>query len=515
MIARVLGVASLLLIIAACRQAEPQAPPVQSSPSPTPEAQLAGPQPPAMAIMETGPPEAERDVALAFATGYRTLDQQWEQFHADFEGWRAGLNSCDAAAADMALGQFASRFVQITGVARGLPRAPIVRELADKLIGGVEGEEEALRQLRDNWTDDPEAFEGVELEQAAGSAVQREVEDSLSDLETRTMPSSQAEIGAFLAAFEKVDSAWDEFHESYDAFRALEPELRSSETARRLSLLVDEFRAVVTAVGDLPTTDVTRPVAQALSQAADDEDLALRKLRGTFEIVEEDSGEDAQENGEGLDEDASIEDFESDGGSDSSDSDGSQEQSSRARLVPRDAALFGAFDAQLVESNGSRRQARHTLEDILRDVSEDSRAAISSFRQQHDSLVQEWDAFHKDYKEWRVGDGGCDRSQVTATLDGFVLRFGELTSKVRQLPRATSLRPLGELVVEAAEREEEAYRHLRSEWRPFDSASYEALDQERREIGRLRRQVAVGVEDLITRYEISADELKKDGGSYP
>ena len=513
MIARVLGAAALLLIIAACRQAGPQAPPVESSPSPTPRAQPAGPGPPPMAITETGPRGAERDVGVAFASGYRVLDQQWEQLHADFEEWRAGLKRCDAGATDKALGQFASRLAQITEAASELPREPIVRELADKLIAGVEGEEEALRQLRDTWADDPEAFERVEFEQAAGSAVQREVGDGLSDLETRTMPSSQAEIGAFLAAFEKLDSTWDEFHESYDAFRALEPELRSSETARRLSLLVDEFRAVVTAVGDLPTTDVTRPVARALSQAADDEDLALRKLRGTFEIVEEDSGEEAQEDEEDLDEEGLTEG--SDGGSNSSESDGSEQQSSSAELVPRYPALFGAFEAQLVESNGSRREAGHTLEDILRDVSEDSQAAISSFRQQHDSLVQGWDAFHKEYGEWRIGDGGCDRSQVTAALDGFVLRFGGLTSKVRQLPRATSLRPLGELVVEAAEREEGAYRHLRSEWRPFDSAPYEAFDQERREIGRLRRQVAIGVEDLITRYEISADELKKDGGSYP
>ena len=68
---------------------------------------------------------------------------------------------------------------------------------------------------------------------------------------------------------------------------------------------------------------------------------------------------------------------------------------------------------------------------------------------------------------------------------------------------------MGELFVEAAEREDEALRDLRNKWRPFDSEVYHRLDQERNEARRLRRQVTAGVQDLLPRYAISVQELEQ------
>ena len=92
-------------------------------------------------------------------------------------------------------------------------------------------------------------------------------------------------------------------------------------------------------------------------------------------------------------------------------------------------------------------------------------------------VTQDWDAFHEDYDDWRATEGGCDQAEAIQALGEFVSRFDALTDAVRALTPATFLRPLGELLVVAAELEDEALRQLRNTWHPFDASVYEALDQ--------------------------------------
>ena len=318
-----IGVAAFLSLIAACGGDETTPPIIPSEPTSPPSVQAPTLATAARTPTPTAAPELERGVALDFAIGHRTITQDWEQFHADFDGWREGLVACDASSVEVTLRQFAGRFAAIAEAARGLPRAPIVRELADTVVTATEQEEGAIRHLRDNWQPgDPTVFEKVAIERSAASALRKEAEDQLSDLQVST-----------------------------------------------------------------------------------------------------------------------------------------------------------------------------------------SQSAVAEFANQYNLLAQEWDDFHSDYDEWRASEGGCDRSAAIATLGQFSLRFGELTSNVRALPNAAFLRPVGELFVEAAEREEEALRVLRNSWRPFDSEVYTTLDRERNAAGKLRRQVVVGVQDFLSRYAIPIQEL--------
>jgi hypothetical protein len=183
------------------------------------------------------------------------------------------------------------------------------------------------------------------------------------------------------------------------------------------------------------------------------------------------------------------------------------------KFVARDPTLFDAFDAQLVSSNALRRRADLTLEDVVQATSQDNQEAVAGFSEGYALVVEAWDEFHKEYDEWRVGQGGCDLSKATEVLGEFAIRFAKLAREVRGLPRATFLRPLVELFVEAAEGEEAAVRDLRDTWRPFDSNVYKALDQQRNTARRLRRQVAVGVEDLLDRYDISSLDVESEGSA--
>ena len=154
-------------------------------------------------------------------------------------------------------------------------------------------------------------------------------------------------------------------------------------------------------------------------------------------------------------------------------------------------------------SNEARRQAQLALADVLDEVSSQSRREVQDFDDQHRLLMAAWDSFHQSYHQWRKADGGCDRAEAISELGRFSLQFSDISSKVGDLPRATSLRPMGELMVEAARLEQQALNELRNSWEPFDDGAFQGLDRERGTADKLRRQVTLGLQELLERYGIS------------
>ena len=493
------GAIALGALAVACSDPAPVRAPRLPTPSPTAVAPTAVPRS-ATGVgtpVSTPIPAADKQTVLEFAAGHLAISGDWDAFHAGFDVWRESLAACDASAVEVALARFAGDFVALTEAARGLPRDRILRGIADLSVLATEHEEEALRQLRDNWHPGESAFfEGVDVARASASSLRKEVEDGLGDLERRTSSASENLVSRFSTAFSLIDLSWDEFDRSYDSFRSDEPELTSAEIVSGLNQLVDEFSGIVVAVRKLPASEVTRAVVSTLAQAADDEELALRKLRGSFEKLEA-PAPPAESAPEGAVEEPQA-------GSEAQESDKDE-----TKFVQRDRSLFGAFDAQMIASNSLRREVPQALTVVLEDASAANRAAVADFASQYAVPTRSWDAFHQGYDLWRVSEGGCDRAEVVATLGGFVLQFGELAIRVRSLPGAVFLQPMGELFVEAVEGEEEALKNLRSVWRPFDRAIYHALDQHRIEAQRLRRQAATGLRDLLARYGITPPEVER------
>ena len=474
-----LAVVALPLLLVACGDGDETLTPIPE-PTATPDAQAtieALAQAPAIGTPTptTVPPE-NRAVVLNFATGHDHVTRDWEQFHADFDEWREGLTECDASSRQVDLRGFAGRFAGITEIAGRLPRAPSVRALADKLIDAAQRERGAIRLLRDNWQPgDPAVFEDVDVARSTALALRKDVEDELADLQGSTAPSSRILITSHSLAIRELNADWDVFHKKYDDFRAQEADLTSSETVERLSALIGEFRQnVIEEIRLLPASEVTQPVSTiiaTLAQAATEEDLALRRLRDTFQKM----GTDPED----------------------------------VTFTPRDSSLFDAFNAQVVKSNTMRLQAAQDLASVLENVSEENQTVVEQFAKERDLLIAAWNDFHEDYDRWRQDDGGCDRRQAISALGGFTLRFAELASRTRMLPSASFLRPLRELLVEAVEREEQALRTLRNTWRPFEAEIYRSLDKERNTVGRLRRQVATGIQDLLPRYDLSPEDLAR------
>ena len=465
--------AALSLIVLSCGRAEPAGTPVPALPTATPtlRAETAAPLRTAAVGTPTSTPvpRESKEALLDFAKNHRVITEAWEKLHSDLDAWRESLTPCDASSMELTLRRFAGDFIAVTEA---------VRELADKAIAGAEGEEGALRRLRDNWKPGDTAFlEEVDTERSAAVALRKEIEDALADLQVKTAGLSRSKLAAVASALNRLDSDWDEFHGNYDAFRAEEVELTSLETFRRLSLLVDEFSGIVAAVRQLRTPDATRQVALTLAGAAEDEDLALRKLRGAFEKLEEAPSEEITEPPQSPE--APLEESRPDRAPREEGGELADESTieispveEETILVLRDRSLFDAFDARMVESNALRRQALQELADAVEGTSKDRQDAVQEFSRRYNLAVRLWDGFHRNYDIWRQSEGGCDRTEAAVALGGFVVRFDLLVNKVREMPRPAFLSPLGELFVEAAEREEEALRTLRNTWRPFDSEVY-------------------------------------------
>ena len=469
------ALAIMVLLVSSC--AEEATPTTDFQPTPTPDfqatidARAAGrkvgtPTP-------TPVPADERKTVLEFVLGHDLVEDSWDKFDADFDTWRERLTACDASALQTTLRTFAGNFAGIAEGANQLPRPIGVRGLADSLIDAAENEGNALRQIRDQWQPgDPIAFDGVDIAQSEALDAQKNVRDGLRDLQERIDSTFLQQLTTYTSEFGDLNSAWDTFHRSYDDLRAREAELSSVDTVQLLSQLITQSNNIVAQVRGLPTTEATSQVSDIVAQASLDEDLALRQLRGTFEKSE--------------DQDV-------------------------VTFTPLDPSLFDAYDAQLVESNARRRQAGQILTVLLAQTTEETspenKSAVEEFVSQFELLVRSWDQFHKGYGDWRKTEGGCDRSAATKKLGDFTVQFAALGGNVRDLPRGTFLRPLGELLVEAAEMEEQALRTLRHTWRPFTPNVYLTLDQELGTVRKLRRQVATGIQDLMARYEISSQDV--------
>ncbi len=552
-ITRWLAPGAILLLALACttqQQAEPFTPPEPTA-APDIAATVAARD---RAMPQGGPlptpaPAQVSQAAGEFASSYAALSQQWDRVRRDLDGWRQGLTSCEASSVQVALRGFSGGFSGVSQAANGLSRHPSVRDMSDRLIEAAQKEEAALRRLRDNWQpgqagpalvsgpapasshsngngakDNGGAavsparpgFEGVAQARAGALALRQRVADQLSDLQGLTGVDAEARVAAFVTAFDALSVQWDRFHADYDAFRAVRPSLTPERSLSRLNALVEQHREIVLAHRALPSATNTRYVSDLLAAAVRDEDSALRRLRGSFR---QDGRQDGRQVGEGGESAPAIGQLSGlpgppPAGETEKDGNGMEEgampeasaegpSDAEVNIQAGDPGLFDAFDERMARTNDALRQAGIALDAAASEASPGGRAAVAGFTTGYDALLRQWDGFHGGYDTWMAAEGGCDRAAVTAAIGGFALRMGDIATSARQLPRAAPLRTLGELAVEAARREEEALRQLRGDWSPFDASVYRELDAELTASGRMRRQVSLGIQELLERYGIS------------
>ena len=403
-------------------------------------------------------PEQAKDLAQQFARDHGLIEKDWNNFHAEFDTWREGLVACDPSAAQQAFRGFASQFNDVNEQTLTLSRPSGARGLADKLIEASQGEAGAWRRLRDRWQPgDASLLEAVASQRVDSAAAQKGVEDKLVDLQ-ETDAESLEELNEFSDAFDALQSDWEKFHDSYETLKKDEAGLEPEAVLARIDELIGDFGPILAGVKDLPSADQAENLADALAGAADSQKKGLAELKSRIENLEEGASS---------------------------------------------AAAFEAFDGDVQESQDKLKETEKELKDLTEDGPAKDTAAVQDFAREFDELLASWNGFHRDFDDWMDSEGGCDRSEVIQTLGEMSVEFGSLADRVRDLPTASYLRPMIGLVVEAAEGEEGALRVLRNTWRPFGADVYKALDRQRADAGRSRRQASVGVQELLDRFQVS------------
>lgn len=407
----------------------------------------------------------------AFADRRQTIDEEWDRLHQDFDEWRAGLTSCHRSSVHEALQGFAIGFAEVTAQAGDLPRATVTREIADIVIAAAEDEEAAFRRLRDRWQpDDVSLFEQVEQRRADSAGAQRHVEDMALELreqlEAAAEPGERVALTRFSEALDAVSNDWNEFHDDYAELQEEAVHLDPFAVIAELDRLIVRFDAIVEAVSGLSAEGATEGVAGTLQATAEAEREALLAVHARM-----------QENLAAL----------------------LEGQSPPPHPTGPTGTPLDEMEEVFEESESVLEQVDRTVRLLTDDDPEDKLAEVGNFEDHYAALVVKWDAFHERYADWRRTDGGCDRTGVLRFLDGFNLRMGDLGREVRSLPRSSYLLPMYNLLVEAVEREEGAIRALRNSWRPFTVDAFKTVDQERVTADRLRRQAAVGLQELRDR----------------
>jgi len=434
----------LLVLSIACQSNETPASPSAS------ESTTAGPTPVS---------QQAKDLAQQFATDHGFVEQDWDAFHVEFDTWREGLVACDPSAAQQAFRGFASHFNDVNEQTLSLSRPSSVRGLADQLIEASQGEAAALRHLRDRWQPgDNSLLEAVASKRVDSAAAQKGVEDKLADLQEETDAESLEELNEFSDAFDALQADWEEFHDSYESLKDDQSELEPAAVLARIDELIGSFDAIIAGVEDLPSVEEAEDLSDGLAAAADFQEMGLGELKSKIESLEEGSSSEA---------------------------------------------AFDAFDDNVQDSKDDLKDTEKELKALTKDDSAKDTAAVEDFAREFDELLESWNGFHRDFDDWLDSEGGCDRSEVIQSLGEMSLEFGRLADRARNLPTASYLRPMGGLVVEAAEGEEEALRVIRNTWRPFSADVYKALDKQRADAGRLRRQASVGVQELLDRFQVS------------
>ena len=226
----------LLVALAACSEATDTQP---ATPTPAPPAQAVEPL-----------SASDRMAVEAFAEERQTIDEEWDQLHRDFDGWRAGLTSCHGSSVYEALQGFAAGSASVTSEARDLPRTAVTRELADIVIAAAEEEEAAFRRLRDRWQpDNPALFEGVEQSRSAAGRAQRDAEDMALELqeqlEAAASPEERAALREFSDALDAVNDDWLGFHDDYAGLQEAAVHLDDFAVIGELDRLVAQFAEIV------------------------------------------------------------------------------------------------------------------------------------------------------------------------------------------------------------------------------------------------------------------------------
>ena len=94
---------------------------------------------------------ADLEELREFIRDYKKLVAEWDAFHEGYNEWRRTEGGCDRSEVLQSLGQFDTRLGELGLQVRDLPQPGYLLPIYNLLVEAVEGEEGAVRALRNSW----------------------------------------------------------------------------------------------------------------------------------------------------------------------------------------------------------------------------------------------------------------------------------------------------------------------------------------------------------------------------
>ncbi|MBI4333526.1 MAG: hypothetical protein HY673_19865 [Chloroflexi bacterium] len=438
--------AVLLLAAVAC------SPRVETKPAAP--AAPAAPAPPPAAFNQLS--DQQRQSLQDFARSLSTLERDWDAFHVSYDSWFRSRSIPLEPDMEKALAGFVNKFQEVKGLVVNLSALPLTKLVTEQLFESVQDEEKAVRALRDNWRPgDSVAFQRYEESRLKVEKALQNIRTRFADLMAASEGPNKESLEKFYKPYRELETAWDKFGQDYDKWKATGQE--KDPPSKALPNLVTSFRELLSKMYGLPRPLIGLPYHDLLVVAAEKEEVALVKLNDTWK--------------------------------------------------PRSDEAFTTYEQERMNVRKLRSQAAAGLETLRSAGLEANRASLAAFATSFKEIDRQWDGFHAGYDSWRNPATDRSRDAIATDLTDFNGKFGGILVQARAMPQSALVRPLSEMVIAAAEKEQQALGRLQESWRSYDPAAWRSFAQEQQAAERSRRQIRGAYIDLLAKYNLSLKDL--------
>ena len=244
----------------------------------------------------------EDDLQLAL----ESVIEDWDSLHEQYYDLLVHLSVLDVPDILTRLGVLGERLVEIAAVLRDLPAADDREGVVEALNEAAQAELSALRHLvgllasvggpadAESPPDDPRQSTGTEPDIVSlfseMNAQVKDVEDELNEARKLTprdvegdREQNLADLQEYLEHHLALVAEWDAFHDRYDQWRRTEGGCNRTEVARELAQFNVEAARLAQKVRDLPHLSHLLPIYDALVDAAEREEGAVRALANSWQ----------------------------------------------------------------------------------------------------------------------------------------------------------------------------------------------------------------------------------------
>ena len=254
--------------------------------------------------------EQDDEDQAEFRPALEALAEDWDSLHAEYYDLLVHLSVLGVPDILTRLGVIGERLTEIASALGDLPATDETESTAEALTGAAQAELSALRHLIDlllsaggpapGSGEEESPSEDSRQSTGAGPDIEtlfsemnsrvEEAEDELNEARRISttdiegdLEQNLADLEEFLEGHLALISEWDAFHDRYDQWRRTEGGCDRAEVARELARFNVEAGRLSKGVGDLPHLSHLLPIYDALVDAAEREEGAVRSLANSWQ----------------------------------------------------------------------------------------------------------------------------------------------------------------------------------------------------------------------------------------